>query len=105
MGRIIRRDAARDDLIEHFAYIASDSPDAAERFLDHAEQMFASLLEMPGMGTPLPEVNPRFPNLRRISINGFPNHVVYYVPEGDDIRILRVFHAAQDRDWMLRRER
>jgi toxin ParE1/3/4 len=105
MGRVIRRTAASDDLVEHFAYIAADSPRAASRFLENAEALFESLLEMPGMGTPLPDINPRFPGLRRISVKGFPNHVVYYSPEGDDIRILRILHAARDRDWVLRRER
>ena len=45
---IIRRDEARQDLLEQFTYIGQDSADAAHRFLAAAEAAFERLAEMPG---------------------------------------------------------
>jgi hypothetical protein len=41
---------ARIDLAEIFSYIAADKFSAAERFVEAAEDAFAKLADMPGMG-------------------------------------------------------
>lgn len=38
--QVIRRPRALLDLVEHFDYIAVDSPGAAQRFLDAVERAF-----------------------------------------------------------------
>jgi len=99
-----RRPAVRNDLIDMYMHIARDNRDAAERFLDAVEATFKSVAEMPGMGTALPELNPRLPLLRRIPVKAFHNYVIYYVPTDGGIQVIRVLHAARNRDWLLKRE-
>jgi toxin ParE1/3/4 len=47
---IIRTPRVRRDLINHFAYLLEQNPDAAERFLKVAEETFKELAKMPEMG-------------------------------------------------------
>jgi toxin ParE1/3/4 len=62
---IIRRNEAREDLVEHFVFIGQDSPDAAHRYLAAAEAAFEQLAEMPGMGSPRTFRNPLLAGIRQ----------------------------------------
>ena len=56
MGQVLRRPAARRDLISHYIYLAEEAGDAvAERFLANAEASLAELLDQPRIGAPLTE--------------------------------------------------
>ena len=48
MTRIIKRPAAKQDLIEQADFIAQDNLEAALRFLDSAEKTFAQLARLDG---------------------------------------------------------
>ena len=41
---------------------------------------------------------PKHPGLRVTQVDGFPNHLVYYVPTPTGIRVLRLLPAARDAD-------
>ena len=68
MTRIIKRPAAKHDLIEQADFIAQDNLDAALRFLDAAEKTFAQLARLPRIGKS-PKVKSRvFANARHVRI-------------------------------------
>ena len=101
---IIKRPRAKRDLIEQAAYIAQDSPRAADRFLQAAEDAFAQLAEMPGMGRRWSLSVPGFEDVRVWPITRFRNYLIFYRPIDDGIEVLHVFHGARDIPAILRQE-
>jgi toxin ParE1/3/4 len=96
-GIVHRLPAARQDLIDLADYLAQRAGlRTADRFLDAADQTFATLAAMPEMGSPYEFASPRLQGVRSWPIKGFPNHIVYYRPVGDGIEVLHVFQGARD---------
>lgn len=97
MSRIAEKTPeARFDLIRHFYFIGTDHPQAAERFLDAAEDAFNKLAEMPGMGPAWGFKSPRLKDVRFWPLKRFRNHLIFYRPTATGIKVLRVIHGAQD---------
>ncbi len=97
MPRVVQREAARRDLIEHFVYLAEHSSlDMAKRFLDNAESSFETLSRQPMMGSPVTLRHPALAGMRKWRIAGFDNHLVFYQPRQDGVSIVRILHAASD---------
>jgi toxin ParE1/3/4 len=71
-GNVQRRAQARQDLVDHFAYIGQQNEDAANRFLQAAEQTIAQLAQFPGMGAARDFGNPRLAGMRcdRFAVSG-----------------------------------
>jgi len=90
------RPQARVDLAEIADFIAHDSLEAAERFLDATKAAFALLAEMPEMGTRCRFNNADASDIRLWSIRGFENHLVFYRPTSSGIEIVRVLHGSRD---------
>lgn len=88
--------AADTDLDEAALYIARDSEERAIRLYDAADATYRLLLEHPNRG-PLHEFDhPRLRDIRRCSLVGFRNHLVFYRVEGDVVEVLRILHGARD---------
>lgn len=90
---------ADGDLIEIWAYIAADNPEAADRFLDTLHGKLALLAEQPRMGGLCHGFGP---GLYRFSVGNF---VIFYRFTPQYLEIVRVLHAARDIDSLLRPER
>jgi len=58
MSTVIVRPRARADLAEIWAYIANDSPDQADAFVDLIDSKFQALSRRPGLGRRRPELAP-----------------------------------------------
>jgi hypothetical protein len=56
---------------------------------------------MPGIGERFETDKPVLQNLRRSSVSGFPNHIVYDTPLADGIIVYRVLHASRDQSAAL----
>lgn len=85
------RPAARADVARITAYLASLNPAAARHVLGALTRTGDSLAVFPhrgrvGLG----------PNLREL-VAVWPYVIVYRIGRGDEVTILRVWHAAQDR--------
>jgi toxin ParE1/3/4 len=102
MRRVVKRDAAKRDLILHFAFIAESSPDAARRFLLAAEKSFLDLAAMPQMGAPRDTLPSKFGDIRLWRVTGFENYLILYRPRTDGIAVERVIHAKQDYQRFLK---
>jgi len=97
MPTVTKREAARDDLVEQFVYLAENAGlDVAERFLNSAEASFLELARQPKMGSPLKLKHPSLAHIRKWRVKGFNNHLVFYEPRPDGVSIVRVLHAASD---------
>ena len=97
MSRILRQQAARQDLVNIvYHYIQAGSPATARRFRDQAEVTFQRLAGMRGIGARYEHDHPALAELRFFPISGFSKYLVFYRPIADGIEIARVLHGARD---------
>jgi toxin ParE1/3/4 len=92
MDRVDKLPTARSDLIDIWQYIADDSPEDADRFLDTLEEKMSLLGDNPEMGKRREELAEE--------LRSFPvgNYIIYYRPRGgkEGIVVVRVLNATQD---------
>ena len=90
MPQVRKRPLAVTDLADIWSYVADDSEQQADLFLDLIEGKLALLATQPEMGRDQPELAPK--------LRAFPvkRYVVFYRPLRDGIEVLRVLHSARD---------
>jgi toxin ParE1/3/4 len=84
------------DLDDHFAYLQDESPSAAFRFLESADETFRLLSEQPRIGYLRKSAQPNLKDIRSFPVSGFPNWLVFYRPTGSGIEIVRILHGARN---------
>ena len=99
--KILRRPRAALDAESIADHIAQESLQTALRFLENAELTIKALATLPGSGTRLDTALPELANLRFRRVQGFPNHVIFFIEHGNAIEIVRILHGAQDLDAEL----
>lgn len=106
MSEITKTPRARQDLLELATYLYSADPisDASERLLTAAENAFARLAEMPGLGVAYSSAFGSQTGLRRWPVPGFHNHLIFYRSTATGVEIVRVLHGACDIDAALMEE-
>jgi toxin ParE1/3/4 len=96
-ARFVLRAAAQRDLNAYADYFEAQArKELALRFVDSARASFADLGETPNSGPPVHSRSAELDDLRKWRITGFPNYLIFYRPEKDRVRILRIIHGAQD---------
>lgn len=102
MGEVLKRAAAKRDLVDHFVYLAEHADlETADRFLRCAQESFADLARYPEMGAPLSIGGPELAGIRKWHVREFEKFLVFYQPRRRGVSIVRVLHAAQDWWGML----
>jgi len=78
------------DLLEIWNYIADDSIENADLFLDQLDETMRKLRAHPGMGRQREELAPR--------IRSFPyqRYVIFYRADSSSVEIVRILHGARD---------
>ena len=90
--KLIWSPSARFDLKDIAAYIAEDSPSAAERFVSSLFQAVERLTDFPESGRIVPEFND--PTIREVIRK--PCRIVYRIDRSKrTIGIARIWHAAR----------
>ena len=92
MARVTRRPLAEADILEIWDYIADDSMEAADRWVDQLDEKFQLIATQPMMGRAREEL---VPGLRSFP---FRRYVIFYMPIGNGIDVVRVLHGARDVD-------
>lgn len=95
MPRVLKRPEAESDLDEIWWYIAQDSPDNADRFLDRLQERFLALADFPKMGISRDDIQA---GLRSQPVG---NYLIFYFPLADGIEIVRVLHGSRDVENLL----
>ena len=90
MRVVLWSDAARDDLLAIYEYIAVDSPLTADRFIDKIEQRAKRLAASPTVGRPRPELGP---GIRSVAMG---NYLLLYRIVRGGVQIARVISAHRD---------
>lgn len=98
------REAARDDLIGQYGWLASRAGiDTAESMLASASSAFERLARTPGLGAPVRSDRAELSGLRKWRVPGFPRLLILYETDQDRLYVVRVFRAAQD--WLVALDR
>jgi toxin ParE1/3/4 len=105
LSRILRRNAARRDLVDIYRYYDREAGrSVADRFLAQAEATFTRLAERPGLGAPYDHQHPALADARYSPLPRFKKYLVFYRPLADGIEVFRVLHGARDIDSILSEE-
>jgi toxin ParE1/3/4 len=86
------------DIAELAMYIGRQSMDAADRLFTEFYALADRLAEFPELGQEFPTSHPRLQRLRVARVPHFPNHLVFYLVQGEGIQIIRVLHGSRDLD-------
>lgn len=92
MARVTRRPLAAADILDIWDYIAEDSLDQADRWVDKLDEQFRLIATQPLMGRARHEL--------AADLRSFPfgRYVIFYAPVADAIDVVRVLHSARDVD-------
>ncbi|NBS65744.1 MAG: type II toxin-antitoxin system RelE/ParE family toxin [Betaproteobacteria bacterium] len=95
MARVIRRPLAAADILDIWDYIAEDSLDQADRWIDKLDEKFKLISAQPLLGRARDELS--------TDLRSFPfgRYVIFYTPVDDGIDVVRVLHSARDADALF----
>jgi toxin ParE1/3/4 len=90
MARVLTKPEAETVLLDIWLYIAQDSPNNADHFLDRVREKFWRLAESPHIGSNR--------DLLKEGLRSHPigSYLIFYFPLTDGIEIVRVLHGARD---------
>jgi toxin ParE1/3/4 len=101
-NRLVLSDAAVADIVEEADWYSMQSSKALAQRWEHAvTSAILRTLNRPHAGTPCHFQTAELLDLRRISIAGFPKHLLFYRFERGVVLILRVVHGARDLEGLL----
>jgi toxin ParE1/3/4 len=98
MSAVVVRPRALADLAEIWAYIADDSPDQADAFVDLVDSKLQALSRRPGLGRRRPELSS---DIRSLTVG---RYVVFYLPLARGIEVVRVLHGSRDIESIFENE-
>ena len=98
MVTIVKRPRAEQDLLDIWDYIADDSFDRADEFLDRVEGKLQTLARNPGLGRRRQELS--------VGLQSFPlgNYVVFYREIENGIEVIRILHGSRDIEDIFSRD-
>lgn len=98
MGRVLRREAAKRDLIAQWVWYAEAAEvDLADRFLAAVEDTLKLLSEQPGSGAVRDFRDPRLHGIRSFPVaGGFEAILLFYFPLEDGVDLVRVVHGRRN---------
>ncbi|NJM59811.1 MAG: type II toxin-antitoxin system RelE/ParE family toxin [Oscillatoriales cyanobacterium RU_3_3] len=97
MATIVKRPRAELDLLDIWDYIADDSFDRADEFLDRVEAKLQTLARNPGLGRKREEL--------LVGLQSFPidNYLVFYREIENGIDVIRILHGSRDIEGIFSR--
>ena len=98
MTRILKRPRAKADLAEIWDYIAEDSEDRADAFIDVIGKKLSMLAENSCLGKARHELGE--------GIRSFPvgRYILFYRAISEGIEVIRVLHGARDLNTIFDRD-
>jgi toxin ParE1/3/4 len=96
VDKIILDPCIEDELWAIWLYIARDNPEAATRVIDAAYKSFKDLAANPRLGRVRKFREPRLRGVRSWHVGEFHNYLIFYRAESGVVRVLHVYHGAQN---------
>ena len=99
------RPRARLDLLEQFLYLADQATvEVAERYFTAVDRTWARLAKQPLSGTPYASGVAPLEGMRRVPVVGFRAYLLFYMPSGGGIDVIRILHGARDVEGLFTQE-
>jgi toxin ParE1/3/4 len=100
MARVVKREAAKRDLIQRWVWYAENATlEVADRFLNAADDAIAAAAKHPESGQPVFSGRRDLQSMRRVPVgDGFEKTLLFYFPLSDGVDLVRVLHGNQDLD-------
>jgi toxin ParE1/3/4 len=90
------------DLAEHYAFIAQDKAEPAERLLIVAEESFERLARHPEIGLAWKSARPHLRDIRHYPMPApFRSYIIFYRIRETRLEIVAVLHGARDLEKVL----
>jgi len=96
MNHLRWRKGVDDDILDIAVHLSGESEEVALRFVDAVQKTLKDLAQRPLIGSPKLFQSPALAAVRSWWVEGFPNHLIYYLPLPDGIDVLAVMHGARD---------
>lgn len=84
------------DLTAHVDFLAAESGDSANRFIDSMRTTCDILATSPFIGAKIVALRPEHENIRVWPIRGFRRYLLFYRVTSDALEIVRLIQGAQD---------
>jgi toxin ParE1/3/4 len=95
--QIVKREQAKQDLIELFAYFHERSEKASRQFLSEVQKAFELILSMPGIGARWESRSAKIKGLRFTTVSSrFRDYLIFYRETDSGVLIVSVLHGARD---------
>ena len=103
MGRVLKREAAKRDVIAQWVWYAENaSTEVADRFLKAANDTLELLSTQPESGIAFFVRKAELQGLRRFPVSdGFEKILLFYFPLRDGIDLVRVVHGSRNLSQLL----
>ena len=89
--------SAENDILRQFEWYAErELQDVARRFLAAVRGSFDMLVAMPRIGSPRIVGNERLAGLRLWPVKGFEDFQIYYLPQDDQLIVVRLLSGKRD---------
>jgi toxin ParE1/3/4 len=103
--RILLQPRVTEDLERQVEYLDERAnPEVSDRYLKSVYGAFDLLAQMPGMGAPREQLNPRLNGLRMWPVPDFPKYLIFYRATDETVEVIRVLHGAQDIEGIISEE-
>lgn len=100
--RLVVSDMAAVDVVEQADwYEAHAGISLAERWGKAVTSAVLRITKNPGAGAPCNFNSPELRDIRRMTITGFPKHLIFYRFADGEIFVMRVLHGARDIEHLL----
>ena len=100
--RLVLSDAAVADILEQSDWYQEQSGDKlAKRWESAVTSAALRVVKTPGAGALCKFKSTELHGVRRISLAGFPKHLLFYEFKEKKILVLRVLHGARDLESLL----
>lgn len=90
MPRVLRRPQAAADIFDIWDYIAENSLEQADAWIDRLDETLQLLATQPLMGRAREEL------AEGLRSRPFERYVIFYLPSSNGIDVVRVLHSARD---------
>lgn len=92
---------AEADIDGHCAFIGRSNPNKALEFDRAVFRSLNRLCDTPLIGAERSNQDPRLFGLRMWFVKGFEEYLIFYLPFGNYIEVVRVLHSRQSRDFIF----
>ena len=96
MPLLTQESLAAWDLRDHLEYLMDRDTNIAMRFVDAVEIAYQKIKDHPETGFLWGFESESLQSVRAYLVPGFPNHVIFFRKNADEVRVLRVLHASRD---------